>query len=328
MTRYPRRSFVRLLAATAFGALALSTAAPAQAAELKKLEIIAPANPGGGWDQTARTIQGLLQEAGLASSVQVQNVPGAGGTIGLAQFVTTKKGKGDTLLLAGQTLQGAIITNKAPVTLDQVTPVARLVGEYEIVVVPVDSPIKTLDDLMAKVKADPQSVSWGGGSVGSTDHILAGLMMQAVGADLTKLNYIAHSGGGEALSSILGGHVTAGISGYGEFGPQVDAGKLRALAISADERMPGVDIPTLKEQGLDVSFFNWRGMWAPAGIRNADLKALSTAVETLLASPAWKETLTKRQWVDLAQPAAEFAAFVKDDRTKMEKILTDLGLAK
>jgi putative tricarboxylic transport membrane protein len=328
MGLYLRRSFVRLMTATALSAMALSTAAPGQAAELKKLEIIAPANPGGGWDQTARTIQGLLQEAGLASSVQVQNVPGAGGTIGLAQFVTTKKGKGDTLLLAGQTLQGAIITNKAPVTLDQVTPVARLVGEYEIVVVPVDSPIKTLDDLMAKVKADPQSVSWGGGSVGSTDHILAGLMMQAVGADLTKLNYIAHSGGGEALSSILGGHVTAGISGYGEFGPQVDAGKLRALAISADERMPGVDIPTLKEQGLDVSFFNWRGMWAPAGIRNADLEALSTAVETLLASPAWKETLTKRQWVDLAQPAAEFAAFVKDDRTKMEKILTDLGLAK
>jgi putative tricarboxylic transport membrane protein len=328
MGLYPRRSFVRLMTATALGAMVLSTAAPAQTAELKKLEIIAPANPGGGWDQTARTIQGLLQEAGLASSVQVQNVPGAGGTIGLAQFVTTKKGKGDTVLLAGQTLQGAIITNKAPVTLDQVTPLARLVGEYEIVVVPVDSPIKTLDDLMAKVKADPQSVSWGGGSVGSTDHILAGLMMQAVGADLTKLNYIAHSGGGEALSSILGGHVTAGISGYGEFGPQVDAGKLRALAISADERMPGVDIPTLKEQGLDVSFFNWRGMWAPAGIRNADLKALSTAIETLLASPAWKETLTKRQWVDLAQPAAEFAAFVKDDRTKMEKILTDLGLAK
>lgn len=328
MTIHPRRTVARLLAAAALGTLALSAAPASQGAELRKLEIIAPANPGGGWDQTARTIQGLLQEAGLVSTVQVVNVPGAGGTIGLAQFVTTKKGKGDTVLLAGQTLQGAIITNKAPVSLDQVTPLARLVGEYEIVVVPVDSPIRTLDDLMAKVKADPQSVSWGGGSVGSTDHILAGLMMQAVGADLSKLNYIAHSGGGEALASILGGHVTVDISGYGEFGPQVDAGKLRALAISSDERMPGVDVPTLKEQGVDVSFFNWRGLWAPPGIRDADLKALTTAVESLLASPAWKETLQKRQWVDLAQPAAEFAAFVKDDRTKMEKILTDLGLAK
>ena len=168
-----------------------------------------------------------------------------------------------------------IITNKSPVTLDQVTPLARIVGEYEIVVVPVDSPIQTLADLVAKLKADPGAVSWGGGSVGSTDHILAGLIMKAVGADLAKLNYIAHSGGGEALTSILGGHVTVGISGYGEFGPQVDAGKLRALAVSSEERLPGVDIPTLKEQGLDVAFFNWRGLFAAAGHPAADLEALA-----------------------------------------------------
>ena len=210
-------------------------------------------------------MQTVLQENGLASGVQVQNIAGAGGTIGLAQFVTTKKRKGDAILVAGQTLQGAVITNKAPVTLDQVTPLARIVGEYEIVVVPVNSPIQTTADLVAKLKEDPGSVSWGGGSVGSTDHILAGLIMKAVGADLSKLNYIAHSGGGEALSSILGGHVTVGISGYGEFGPQVDAGKLRALAVSSEERLPGVDIPTLKEQGLDVAFFNWRGLFAPPG---------------------------------------------------------------
>ena len=188
-------------------------------------------------------MQTVLQEGGLASGVQVQNIPGAGGTIGLAQFVTTKKRKGDVILVAGQTLQGAIITNHAPVTLDQVTPLARIVGEYEIVVVPVDSPIQTIADLVAKLKADPGGVSWGGGSVGSTDHILAGLIMKSVGADLSKLNYIAHSGGGEALSSVLGGHVTVGVSGYGEFGPQVDAGKLRALAVSSEERLPGVDDP-------------------------------------------------------------------------------------
>jgi putative tricarboxylic transport membrane protein len=307
--------------------LALSTTAPAQA-EVKKLELIAPANPGGGWDQTARVMQTVLQEAGLASSVQVQNIPGAGGTIGLAQFVTSKKRKGDTVLVAGQALQGAIITNKAPVTLEEVTPLARTVGEYEIIVVPADSPIKTTDDLIQKLKSDPGSVSWGGGSVGSTDHILAGLIMKAVGADLSKLNYIAHSGGGEALASVLGGHVTVGVSGYGEFGPQVDAGKLRALAISSDERLPQVAIPTLKEQGVDVAFFNWRGLFAPPGIRDADLKTLSEAVEKMVASPAWKAEVTRRQWVDLYQPATEFASFLKSDRTQMQSILTDLGLAK
>lgn len=322
----PRRSFVRLLAATALGALALGAPAPASA-ELQRLELIAPANPGGGWDQTARVMQTVLQQEGLASGVQVQNIAGAGGTIGLAQFVTTKRRKGDAILVAGQTLQGAIITNQAPVTLEEVTPLARIVGEYEIVVVPVDSPIRTIADLVAKLKADPGAVSWGGGSVGSTDHILAGLIMKAVGADLTKLNYIAHSGGGEALSSILGGHVTAGISGYGEFGPQVDAGKLRALAVSSEERLPGVDIPTLKEQGLDVAFFNWRGLFAPPGIRDADLEALSDAVAKMVASPAWKAEVAKRQWTDLYQPADEFAAFLKEDRVVMQGILTDLGLA-
>ena len=327
MTTVPRRTFATLLAASALGALALGGIGPARA-EIAGLELIAPANPGGGWDQTARAMQTVLQENGLASGVQVQNIAGAGGTIGLAQFVTTKKRKGDVILVAGQTLQGAVITNKAPVTLDQVTPLARIVGEYEIVVVPVDSPIQTTADLVAKLKEDAGSVSWGGGSVGSTDHILAGLIMKAVGADLSKLNYIAHSGGGEALSSILGGHVTVGISGYGEFGPQVDAGKLRALAVSSEERLPGVDIPTLKEQGLDVAFFNWRGLFAPPDIRDADLEALQAAVTGMVESQAWKDTVKQRQWTDLYQPAAEFAAFLKDDRVVMEAILTDLGLAK
>src|SRR4029453_13928552 len=184
---------------------------------VKGLEIIAPASPGGGWDQTARAIQAALQDAGIASGVQVQNISGAGGTIGLAQFVASKKGKGNSVLVGGLVMEGAILTNKAPVTLDQVTPLARLTGEYELIVVPVDSPIKTMADLVAKLKADPGSVSWAGGSTGGTDHILAGLIAKAAGVDPTKVNYIAHSGGGEALSAILGGQVTVGISGYGEF---------------------------------------------------------------------------------------------------------------
>lgn len=327
MPSHPRRPFVRLLAATMLGAWALSAPVPASA-EIKGLELIAPANPGGGWDQTARAMQAVLQQGGLASGVQVQNVAGAGGTIGLAQFVTTKKRKGNAVLVAGQTLQGAIITNQAPVTLDQVTPLARIVGEYEIVVVPVDSPIQTLADLIARLRAEPGAVSWGGGSVGSTDHILAGLIMKAAGADVGKLNYIAHSGGGEALGSVLGGHVTVGVSGYGEFGPQVDAGKLRALAISSEERLPKVAIPTLKEQGLDVAFFNWRGLFAPPDIRKADLEALTRTITAMAASQAWKDVVAQRQWTDLYLPAAEFTAFLQSDRAMMQTILTDLGLAK
>jgi putative tricarboxylic transport membrane protein len=314
----------RVLLGTAL-ACGLALAVPAQA-QVQCLEIIAPANPGGGWDQTARAMQAALQEAGLASGVQVVNVGGAGGTIGLAQFVTSKKRKGDAVLVGGLVMEGAILTNKAPVSLDDVTPLALLTGEYELLVVSADSPFKTMGDLVAKLKADPGSVSWGGGSTGGTDHILAGLIAKAAGVDPTKVNYIAHSGGGEAMGSILGGHVAVGVSGYEEFAPQVAAGKLRALAISSDERLPGIDVPTLKEQGLDVSLVNWRGVFAPPQIRDRDMKALAQAMEKMVQSPAWKDTLQKRGWLDLYQPAQEFAAFLKEDQAKVETTLKDIGL--
>src|SRR5688572_24087587 len=215
MFSYSKRVLAGLLGGAVLSAMAV-TPVPG-AAQTRNLELIAPASAGGGWDQTARAMQAVLQQAGLATSVQVQNIAGAGGTVGLAQFVTSKKRRGDAILVAGQTLQGAIITNKAPVTLDDITPLARLVGEYEILIVPAESPIKSAGDLVAKLKADPGSVSWGGGSIASTDQILAGLIAKAVGTDAAKVNYIAHSGGGEALNSILGGHVTVGIGGYGEY---------------------------------------------------------------------------------------------------------------
>jgi putative tricarboxylic transport membrane protein len=326
MFSYSKRVFVGLLGGAVLSAIAV-TPVPG-AAQTKNLELIAPASAGGGWDQTARAMQTVLQQAGLASSVQVQNIAGAGGTVGLAQFVTSKKRRGDAILVAGQTLQGAIITNKSPVSLNDITPLARLVGEYEVIFVPAASPIQSMTELVAKLKSDPGSVSWAGGSIASTDQILAGLIAKAVGTDPAKVNYIAHSGGGEALSAILGGHVTVGIGGYGEYQSLINDGKVRALAISSDERLPDVSIPTLKEQGIDVSFFNWRGLMAPPGIRDADLKVLADAIAKMVASPAWKETVAKRQWTDLYQPAPEFAAFIKDDRAKMEGILTDLGLVK
>lgn len=322
--QHSRRSLARLITAGALGALALG-AVPASA-QVKGLEIVAPASPGGGWDQTARAIQTAMQEADLASGVKVENISGAGGTIGLAQFVTSKKGKGNTILVGGLVMTGAILTNKSAVTLDMVTPLARLTGEYELIVVPADSPLKSMGELVEKLKSDPGSVSWGGGSTGGTDHILAGLIAKGAGVDPTKVNYIAHSGGGEALASILGGHVTAGVSGFEEFWPQVEAGKLRALAISAEERLPNVEVPTLKESGVDVALVNWRGIFAPPGLRDRDMKALTEAVAKMVESPAWKETLQKRGWLDMYQPADEFASFLKEDQEKITGVLKDIGL--
>ena len=248
-----------LLAAAAMSACTL-TAIPALA-EIKGLEIIAPANSGGGYDQHARALQQVMQELNLASGVQVMNVPGAGGTIGLSQFVTARK-RNPSLMIGGLGMIGAIQINKAPVTLDQVMPLALLTGEYQPLVVAADSPIKSLQDLIDKFKADPGSVSWGGFAVGSPDHILSGLVIKAVGGDVGKMNYIASGAGGELMAALLGNHITVGTGGYNEFASQLQAGKLRAIAISAPERLPGLDIPTFKEQGVDVEFVNWRAVFA------------------------------------------------------------------
>src|SRR6476660_9465118 len=220
-------------------ALTLAAAAPALSQQLE-LKIMAPAAPGGGWDQTARSMQQAMVAAKIARSVQVTNVAGAGGSIGIAQFVNGAKGDGNQLMVNGYVMVGALLTNKSPVTLDQTTPIARLTAEYEAIVVPADSPIKNAKDLAAAVKADPSKVTWAGGSAGGVDHIAAALFAKEVGADPTKINYIPFSGGGEALAAILGGKVTVGISGYGEFESQIKAGKLRLIGTTSPSKLPNV----------------------------------------------------------------------------------------
>jgi putative tricarboxylic transport membrane protein len=314
-----------LLATAILGGL--GSALPASA-QVKGLEILVPAAPGGGWDQTARAMQGVLQQDQLATRIQVENIPGAGGTIGLAQFVSSKKGKGNALMTGGSVMMGAIITNKSPISLENVTPLARLTGEYGVLVVTADAPIKSVQDLVAKLKADPGSVSWGGGSAGGTDQILAGLIAKSAGVEAAKVNYIAHGGGGEALSSILGGHVTVGVSGWQEFAPQVAAGKLRAIGIAAPERVPGIDVPTLKEQGVDVELVNWRAVFAPPGIKDKDLATLSAMVEKMVKGAGWQEILKERNWLDLYQPHDQFVVSLKEEGQSTAAVLQELGLVK
>lgn len=315
-------------AVAAFGAIFATPAITGvEAAELKSVEIIAPANAGGGYDQHARAMQQVLQDHKLASGVQVVNIPGAGGTIGLSQFVTAKK-RNPSLMISGLGMVGAILINKSPVTLDQVTPLARLTGEYQPIVVAADSPIRSLDDLIRKFKADPGSVSWGGFAVGSPDHILYALIVKAVGGDVGKMNYIAAGAGGEMMASVLGGHITVATGGYNELASQLQAGKLRALGISAPQRIPGVDIPTFKEQGVDVELVNWRAVMAQGNLKAAEAKALDEAVGAMVQTDEWKQIAKERGWIDLYLPSDRFAAFLKDERTRIEGVLADLGLTK
>jgi putative tricarboxylic transport membrane protein len=273
-------------------------------------------------------MQQVLTGAGIVKSVQVTNIPGAGGTVGLAQFVTGAKGDGNQLMVNGFVMMGAILTNNSPVTLDQVTPIARLTAESEAIVVPANSPIKTAKDLAAAVKADPAKVTWAGGSAGGVDHIAAALFARAAGADATKINYVPFSGGGEALAAILGGRVTAGISGYGEFEGQVKAGKLRLIAVTSPQRLPGVDGPTLKEQGIDLEITNWRSVVAPPGITPEQRKALLDTVDKMVKSKEWTEMLKQKGWDDAYLAGDQFAQFLKQEGSRVTEVLKSVGLVK
>jgi putative tricarboxylic transport membrane protein len=315
----------RLLGAVV--ALTFAAGGPALSQQLE-LKLMAPAAPGGGWDQTARAMQQALVAAGIARSVQVTNVAGAGGSVGIAQFVNGAKGDGNQMMVNGFVMVGALAMNKSPVTLDQVTPIARLTEEIQVIVVPANSPLKTAQDLAAVLKADIAKTTFAGGSAGGVDHIMAALFAGAVGADAKKVNYIPFSGGGESLAAILGGKVTAGISGLSEYDGQIKSGKLRALGVTSEKRIAGVDIPTFKEQGIDLVLTNWRSVVAAPGITAEQRKTLNDAVEKMVKSDAWKDILKQKGWDDAYLSGDAFADFLKKENARVTEVLKSVGLVK
>jgi putative tricarboxylic transport membrane protein len=291
------------------------------------LRIIAPAAPGGGWDQTARAMQQALQTAGIASSASVENIAGAAGTIGLARLISAERGAANVVMVSGLIMLGAVVTHRSPVTLSDVTPIARLTGEYEAIVVPARSPYRTLGDLLDAFRARPEAISWGGGSAGGTDQILAGLVADAVGVPPRRVNYIAFAGGGESMSAILGGQVTAGISGLGEYAAQIEAGALRVLAVSSAERISGVNAPTLREQGVDVVLENWRSLMGPPEMSAGDRARLEGAIDAMVHTPAWRELLERYRWSDRYLAGAAFDRFLDEEEARVVSILEKLGTA-
>ncbi|MFP5336414.1 MAG: Bug family tripartite tricarboxylate transporter substrate binding protein [Actinomycetes bacterium] len=306
------------------GAEAGSSAADGAAEPVARLQVMAPADPGGGWDQTARALAASFEEEGLARSVQVSNVGGAGGTVGLAELANERSE--DFLMVMGLVMVGAIETNASQATLEDTTPIARLTAEDEIVVVPADSPYQTIDDLVADLQANGRAVSIAGGSAGGTDHILAALIAQASDVPVEDLNYVAFSGGGESLAALLGGQVSAGISGVGEYAEQVEAGKLRALAVSGAEPVEGIDAPTLTEAGIDVELSNWRGVVGPPDLSDEARQKLIDLVDAVHGSEAWQEQVETNGWEDTYLSGDEFEAFLAEEQERVRGVLEDIGL--
>lgn len=295
------------------------------------IRIMAPASPGGGWDLTARTMQQAIKDGNVASqSVEVDNVTGAAGTIGLAQLVSKHRADPHRLMVTGLVMVGGVVTNKSEVSLAQTTPIATLTAEAEVIVVPSASKYQTLKDLVADFKANPASISWGGGSAGGTDQILVGLLAKAAGVDPKLAKYIPYSGGGETKAALLSGDLTAGVSGVSEFAELVKGGQMRALAVSGASGVDagaGTPAPTIKESGYDVELMNWRGVVAPPGISDAEKQAVIGLVDKLHDSPAWQQTLTTQGWDDFYKSGDEAKQFFDSETTRITGVLTDIGLA-
>ena len=311
------------------GALcAVALVAAGGALAIDQLKVMVPAGPGGGFDQTGRNLAAAMQAAGSIKSAQFENKGGAGGAIGLAQFVNTSKGDPGALFVSGLVTVGATAMNKSPVTLANVTPIARLTAEAEAIIVPVNSPYKSIKDLINAMKANPGAISFSGGSAGGTDHLLAGLIAKDIGVDPAKVNYVPFTSGAEAVAAVLGNSVTAGISGYGEFSQHIKSGRVRALATSGHERVAGSDIATLKEQGVNVELVNWRGVFGAPGLTPQQAKELTAAVEAGVNHAKWKETLQKLDWAPFYLAGEPFRAFVTSEQQRIQDVLDSLNLTK
>lgn len=291
----------------------------------KTLVITAPAAPGGGWDQTARAMQRVLAQIEPGASVQVDNVPGAAGTIGLSRFIQSERGNPGALLVTGLVMVSGVIINGSPVSLADTTPIARLTGEYEVIAVPAASPFRSLGDLIDAFRKNPGSVSWGGGSAGGTDDLLVRLLAEQVGLPASSVNYIAFAGGGAALAAVLGGQLSAAVSGYAEFAGQIAAGQLRVLAVSSASRVRNIDAPTLRESGIALDLANWRAVVAPPGLSDVEQEALTARITKVATSAQWRATLEQNGWDDQLLTGPALRQFLLAEQARIEDLLRRLS---
>ena len=316
-----RDTFLKSLAA-----LAATGSFPLSALAAANVKMMIPANPGGGWDTTGRALGKALQESKAADSVTYDNKGGAAGALGLAQFINSAKGDPNAMMVMGAVMLGGIITGKPPVNLSQATPIARITSEYNVFVLPASSPFKTMADVVAQLKKDPGSVKWGGGSRGSTEHIAAAMLAREVGVDPAKINYVAFRGGGEAIAAILGGNVTVGGSGYSEFAEYIKTGKMKAIAVTSEARLKGIDVPTMKEQGYNVVIGNWRGVYGAGGITPQQRKDLIETIVKATKTKSWAESLEKNGWTPALLTGAEFEKFVDEEFASLRAVMHKSGM--
>lgn len=331
-TKLSPRSIVAALVVLVLAGFAVADARSTEDTGLARasLTLMAPAAAGGGWDLVAREAQQALRRNGLVNTVQVVNVPGAGGTIGLSQL-SRMSGTPNIMMVTGTVMLGGIARGDGETSLENSTPIARLAEDFEVVAVSSDSRFTTLDEFLAEWQENPASIPIGGGSAGGVDHLVAGQLAQAVGVPPDQLKYTPHSGGGELTISLLSsaaGTVEVGISGYNDFRDMIEAGRLRPLAVVAPQRLQGVDVPTMEELGHpSVNLVNWRGLVGAPGISDSERQELTTIVTEMVATPEWAATVARNQWAETFLTGPEFEVFIREEQQSIADLLKELGLA-
>ena len=300
---------------------AMATGAQAQ------VNVMLPAGTGGGWDTTGRQAMAAMNEAGIyTGGVNFTNTGGAGGTIGLAEFIGNATGQPDALAVFGAITVGAIELNNSPINLADFRPLARLTAEYLVIAVAADSPIDTLAELAEALKANPGATTVGGGSAGGVDHIATALFAKAAGVPVGDINYIPQTSGAETVTGIVNGTLVAGISGTSEFVPFVEQGRIKLLGVTSAERRAGLDVPTFKEAGYDVELANWRGVLAAPGAPDDNYSQWIDRFTELSQSDAWKKVLETQGWDDFFLAGEEFGTFIAEETERQGQVLSDAGL--
>ncbi len=301
------------------------------AAQPEKAECIAPANPGGGWDTICRTTSAVLQKAGLLkASMYVTNVPGGSGAVAIASVIAKRKADPGLIVAASNSLTFTIAAKRTPHTWADVIPLAQIAAEHGGFFVRAESKFKTLADLVAAVKADPASVTFAGGSApGSLDHIKIALLAKAIGVDPLKVVYVPFQGGGEAMTSLLGGHTEVVAMDLSEARAQLEAGKIRCLAVMSETRSTRFkDLPTTYEQGVKVAFPIWRGLYMAPGASASAVQFWTEAITKMLATPEWAAEREKLGWEPAQRVGPEFEKSVKAEQLHYQSLLKELGFVK
>jgi len=315
----------QVLKGSAAAASLWATGAWAQKIEaLPELRIVIPANPGGGWDQAGRALGTALQTTKLVEHVQYENIGGKAGTIGLAQFVERYSSSPNTVLIAGMVMLGGIALQRPAVDLARVASIAELTSDYMVVAVPAASPIKSAKDLAARLAAPDFKATVVGGSAGGVDHMLMGMMLRASHGVPDNFSYLATSSGADAVRALSEGKAQVGISGYSEFRSAIEAGTIRALAVSS--RRGKFNLPSLREGGIDTELANWRGVFAPSGIPAAHMATLSALIERVAKSPEWAELVRRNDWQATYRAGADFRGFIETEQTMARVVVHMLKL--